>query len=288
MKSMTGFGHADTERDGMAVTVDVRSYNNRFLDLSVSLPSYLTVLEPRVRETLSGRVERGKVEVIVRVTEHAAQGSIVVDEALARSYIHAMKTLSGLLERAEAPSLSHLVKMEGVFRVRREQDEEKTWSLLAPVIEEALDGFERSRVREGGATERDILAQIGVVETELAAAERLAPELERRVRENLRARLTELVGDRYDETRLLTETAQTMARFDVNEELKRMRAHLQGFRETAAGNGGCGRMLDFICQELHREINTLGSKSVMLEIDQAVLRMKEALEKIREQVRNVE
>ncbi len=285
---MTGFGHAETDLDGMLATADVRSYNNRFLELSVLLPSYLAVLEPRVREMLSGRVERGKVEVIVRITEHTEQGTIVVDEALARSYIEAMKSLSAMLGSGEGPHLAQLVRMEGVFRVRKERDQERLWEIVHGILSEALRGFEVGRVREGRHTEVDILNQIGVVEAELQRTEGLAPALESKIREGLRVRLQELVGDRYDETRLLAETAQVLTRFDVNEELKRMRAHLEGFRASVAKGGACGRMLDFICQELHREINTLGSKSLMLEVDQCVLRMKDALEKIREQVRNVE
>ncbi len=288
MKSMTGFGHAETEGEGLLATVDIRSYNNRFLELFVQLPSYLSPLEPRVRRLLSGRVERGKVEVIVRVAELAERGTIVVDEALARSYIRAMRELSALLGTGEKPHLAHLVRMEGMFKIRKEREEERFWLIIEGLVEQALGGFEEARVREGEHTRADLLKQLAVVERELAVAAALAPALETKIREGLRARLAELVGERYEESRLLAETAQTLARFDVNEELKRMNAHVGAFRGSADSGGACGRMLDFVCQELHREINTLGSKSVMLELDQSVLRMKDALEKIREQVRNVE
>jgi uncharacterized protein (TIGR00255 family) len=288
VKSMTGFGHAEADDEALLASVDIRSYNNRFLELSVQLPSYLSVLEPRVRGLLTGRVERGKVEVIVRISELAERGTIVVDQALASSYVRAMQDLSTLLGTGERPHLAHLVRMEGIFKVRKERDEERFWSLVKRMVEQALAGFEESRNREGAHTHADIAEQISIVERELAAAASLAPALETRIREGLRARLAELVGDQYEESRLLAETAQQLARFDVNEELKRMGAHLAAFRGAADSGGACGRMLDFVCQELHREINTLGSKSVMLELDQCVLRMKEALEKIREQVRNVE
>ena len=141
MRSMTGFGHAEAEREGMLVTADVRSYNNRVLDLTVLLPSYLSALEPRVRALVTGGVERGKVEVAVRVTEYAEQGTIVVDEALARSYLQAMNDLSKHLDKPEKPTLAHLVRMEGVFRVRRDRDEERTWEGIRPVLTEALTIF---------------------------------------------------------------------------------------------------------------------------------------------------
>ena len=285
---MTGFGHAELERDGLLATVDVRSYNNRFLDLSVQLPSYLAVLEPRVREVIGGRVERGKVEVIVRFSEYAEQGDIVVDRPLAASYLAALRELAALVGDGEEVHLAQLARMEGILKIRKEHDEGRSWELVRELLEQALAIYEEARVREGRHTEEDILRQLGVVEEELEATARLAPLLETRIREGLRSRLQELVGDKYEESRLLAETAQLLARFDVNEELKRMHAHAESFRRAAGGGGACGRMLDFICQELHREINTLGSKSVMLEVDQSVLRMKEALEKIREQVRNVE
>lgn len=288
MKSMTGFGHAEKESEGLFATVDIRSYNNRFLELSVQLPPYLAVLEPRVRALLAGRVERGKVEVLVRVSELAERGTIVVDSALAASYAQAMRELGELLGTGETPRLAHLVRMDGVFRVKREREEERFWPLVEGLVAQAFAGFEEARSREGAHTLADLLEQLGVVEREMEVAAGLAPTLEQKIREGLRARLTELVGDSFEESRLLTETAGTLARFDVNEELKRMRAHADSFRRSACSEAACGRMLDFICQELHREINTLGSKSVMLELDQSVLRMKEALEKIREQVRNVE
>lgn len=288
MKSMTGFGHAEADDKTLLATVDIRSYNNRFLELSVQLPSYLSVLEPRVRGLLSGRVERGKVEVVVRITDLAERGTIVVDEALASSYVRAMQDLSLLLGTGEKPHLAHLVRMEGVFKIRKEREEERYWPLVERMIGQAFAGFEESRVREGAHTHADIAEQVAVVERELATASTLAPALETKIREGLRARLAEMVGDRYEESRLLAETAQLLARFDVNEELKRMNAHLTAFRSSADSGAACGRMLDFVCQELHREINTLGSKSVMLELDGCVLRMKDALEKIREQVRNVE
>jgi uncharacterized protein (TIGR00255 family) len=288
VKSMTGFGHAECEADGLFASVDIRSYNNRFLELSVQLPSYLSVLEPRVRELLAGRVERGKVEVLVRITEYAERGSIVVDEPLAASYVRAMRELAELLGNGETPHLAHLVRMEGVFKLRKDREEDRYWGPVRSLVEQALVGFEEARVREGAHTEADILEQLGAIERELDAIALLAPALETRIREGLRARLAELVGDRYEESRLLTETAQMLSRFDINEELKRMRAHVDAFRRATSSGEPCGRMLDFVCQELHREINTIGSKSVMLEVDQASLRTKDALEKIREQVRNVE
>jgi uncharacterized protein (TIGR00255 family) len=285
---MTGFGHAETERDGVLVTADVRSYNNRYLELSVMLPSHLSVLEPRVREMLAGCVERGKVEVVVRITEFAETGTIVVDEALARSYIQAMESLAYILGSGERPHLTHLARMEGIFLVRRRRDQDKVWEIVRVVLSEALAGFAETRSREGTYTEADLLRQIATVEAEIAHTETLAPLWETKIREGLRSRLQDLLGERYDEPRLIGETAQMLLRFDVNEELKRMGAHVDAFRAAVARGGACGRMLDFICQELHREINTLGSKSLLLEVDQSVLRMKDALEKIREQVRNVE
>jgi uncharacterized protein (TIGR00255 family) len=288
VKSMTGFGHAEGESQGLLATVDIRSYNNRFLELSVQLPPYLAVLEPGVRALLAGRVERGKVDVIVRVSELAERGTIVVDAALAGSYAQAMRELAALLGTGETPRLAHLVKMEGVFKLRKEREEESYRPLIEGLVGQAFAGFEAARAREGAHTLEDLLAQLAVVEREIGVASSLAPTLEAKIREGLRARLADLVGDAFDESRLLTETAGMLARFDVNEELKRMRAHADSFKASAGSGAACGRMLDFVCQELHREINTLGSKSVMLELDQSVLRMKDALEKIREQVRNVE
>jgi uncharacterized protein (TIGR00255 family) len=160
--------------------------------------------------------------------------------------------------------------------------------VLEGLLGRTFQEFDRTRAQEGEATQRDVLAILAAFEAQLTLIEGLAPQLEERLKNDLRARFQEVLGDTVEEARLLTETAVLLARSDIHEELVRIRAHLASFRSTVAEGGAVGKKLDFLCQELGREVNTIGAKNALPEVDAAVVTLKDALEKIREQVRNVE
>jgi uncharacterized protein (TIGR00255 family) len=159
---------------------------------------------------------------------------------------------------------------------------------LEPLLAQAFAAFEESRRREGAATEADILGHIGNIERSLERIAACVPELERSIKENLRARFQEVLGSAVDENRILSETAVLLMKYTISEELARLRSHLVEFKEETARNGAPGKKLDFLSQEINREINTIGSKSPIIEVSRAVVDMKDALENVREQLRNVE
>lgn len=288
MKSMTGYGHGEKIDERLSVSVELKSYNNRFLDVFVNLPPFLSALEPRVRDFVSERCQRGKVEVSIRAKELQGAVSVSVDENAAAAYYQAIKGLSAKLGLEEVPRLSSILALEGVMQTEKTRDPERFWQAVEPQLAAAFGLFEAARVREGKATEADILSHIGKIEASLSLVSGHVPALEASIKENLRTRFREVLGDAADENRVLAETAVLLMKYTISEELSRLKTHLAEFREEVARNPAPGKKLDFLCQEINREINTIGSKSPVLEVSRAVVEMKDALENVREQLRNVE
>lgn len=288
MISMTGFGHGEHRDDRVQMVLEVRSYNNRFLELSINLPYSIKQLEPRVREYLAARIQRGKVEFYLSLTELEDSSDVVVDHARVRTYMAALEELRRIAGIRERPSLAHLMGLEGVLKTVSRKDPEALWALVTPLLEKVLAEFSASRAAEGKKTEQDIRRCAVDIRERIAVIEAKVPEIETRIKTGLRERFQELLGDGVDESRVLAETAVQLMRGDINEEIQRTKAHLESLHEAVGMNGPQGKRLDFVCQEIGREINTIGSKSMLIEIDQAVIAVKDSLEKIREQIRNVE
>jgi uncharacterized protein (TIGR00255 family) len=288
MKSMTGFGVGEHRDEKRQLSMTLKSYNNRFLDLFVYLPPALSELEPRIRRYLSERVNRGRVELYVKSVEMGETPRISLDRGAVRAYAQVLRELAREAGIRERPRLSHLLKLEGVIRSEAGTDLQELWAVIQGLLERTFLEFDQTRAREGEVTRRDVLAILAGFEAQLTRIEGLAPLLEERLKNDLRARFREVLGDSVEESRLLTETAVLLARSDIHEELVRVRAHLGSFRSAVDEAGAVGKKLDFLCQELGREVNTIGAKNALAEVDAAVVALKDALEKIREQVRNVE
>jgi uncharacterized protein (TIGR00255 family) len=268
--------------------VEIKGYNNRFLDISLHLPYWLSSLEGGIRKHLGSRFARGKMDVNIRLKEENAQVFVSVNENAAMIYKTAIEKLANTLDLGEKPNLQTLLGLEGVLEVEKSRDTEKYWVYIEPVFQAAADQFEAERVREGKHTEADILLYIAILEENTKTVGFHVPALEAAIKENLRERFTDLLGERLDESRILAETAVLLIKYSISEELARLSAHLLEFRNEIERNPSPGKKLDFLCQEINREVNTIGSKTPMLEVSRAVIEMKNALESIREQLRNVE
>ena len=288
MKSMTGFGYTEYQDSGIQASVLLKSYNNKYLDIFVNLPSIISGLEPEIRTFLSSRIERGRVEVSIKLRELEEDITVLLDESTARSYIEALGGLAGLAGMEREKLLPGLLQIEGILKAQRNRDTEYYWTLLEPRLEEAFGRYEDSRIKEGATARVDIEGSAAVIREGLADVRAHAGELETKIKENLANRFQEVLGNEIDENRILSETAVMLVKYDINEEIVRLTGHLDSLEDTLSGPGPVGKKLDFICQELNREINTIGSKSVILKINQAVIEMKDAVEKMREQLRNVE
>jgi uncharacterized protein (TIGR00255 family) len=288
MKSMTGYACQELRNDQLSLSVEIKGYNSRFLDLFVYLPPFLSALEPWIREYISSRFRRGKIEVGIRLKERNGDVSVSVNHQAAKVYYEKISALAKELGLREKPSLSLILGMEGVLEIEKNRDDERNRSFIEPLIEKAADQFEAERVREGRHTQDDILSHITLLEESATLVASHSPALETSIKDNLRSRFTELLGDQIDESRVLSETAVLLMKYTISEELSRLGAHLAEFRAETERNPSPGKKLDFLCQEINREINTIGSKTPILEVSRAVVDMKNALENIREQLRNIE
>ncbi len=288
MISMTGYAYREFQDEYLQLVLELKSYNNRYLDIGISSPPFLSPIEPAIRAYLKERINRGKVEVAIRIKELQENVSVHVDTNAALEYGKALESLVETLKLEEGPRLSHFLRLEGIFKPLKDRDIEWMEKIIMAELGEAFIEYNGTRRLEGEATARDIFQQVEVLEQNVSIVESHAEQLEQYIRGELTRHFKELVGETYDENRILSETAVLLMKYSIGEETVRIRSHLDQFRSLMVQKGGVGKKLDFICQELNREINTIGSKSTIVEINRAVVEAKDALEKIREQLRNVE
>lgn len=291
---MTGYGKGIAEGDLYRVQVELRSVNGKHLDLIVRLPKNLLELEDVVRDEVRSRLQRGRVEAFIQVEPLVAQLKAPrINAVLARYYWQDLQQLHLSLPGSEPPRLEHLLRMPGLFESPDESHDVKQLGLtLRQATQTALEQLVGMRSQEGSALARDILERVGAIEKDAAlVAERqnaVQEELAGKLKQKIQTLLQDLGGD-LDENRLLQEVAYMLDRMDINEELVRLQSHLGQIRDLISGDGAAeGRRLDFLTQELHREVNTIGSKTNDLGISQAVVRMKNEIGKLKEQVQNIE
>lgn len=290
MNSMTGFGRAEARGGGVAVTVELKSVNNRFRDINMRCPRELAALEPRIAGLVKARFSRGRIEVYVRRVATAGNTKIQLNEDLAQEVLDALQDWSGRVQGVDSKvSLEFLANIPGVL-VAGERDADPTaeWSVVEMAVEGAIDHMVSMRRDEGEALKRDLEGYLkemqALLERVMAHSDGIANRLELRLME----RLNRLIGDRVDESRLAQEAAIQADKADIAEELTRLASHFDQFDAALEQDGPVGRRLDFLTQEMNREINTIGSKAVEAEVSNLVVEMKSILERMREQVSNVE
>jgi uncharacterized protein (TIGR00255 family) len=294
MKSMTGFSSVEKQfEDGRSVSVEIKSYNNRFLEMYINLSPHLCALEPRIRALINERCRRGKIEITIREKKRGSLFSVRVNTEVLGSYLGAIKEITPLIQNdtrlEQTIPLGVLLNFEGVLELdRNEVDINEEWAGIKDIFEETFFKFETERVREGKHTQENILHHLAVLEKSGETIASFVPALEQSIKETIQKRFAELCETKIDENRVLAETAILLMKWTISEELSRLNSHLGEFRAEIARNESPGKKLDFLCQEINREVNTIGSKSQIPEVSRLVVTMKEALENIREQLRNVE
>lgn len=292
VRSMTGFGRAEVSRGAIVVTVEARSVNHRHLDVALRLPRALAPLELDARRLVQSRLERGRVDVAVQLALQAGQtpSRVKLDVDLARDYLAQARALAAAVDVGGQPDLPWLLERPGVLRLEEaEATPSEPWPALADALGLALDELVARRAAEGERLANELRTLHGELATLVSTLAARAPAAVGRREERLRERLRGLLGETaLDEARILTEAAVWADKTDVTEELTRLRAHLAEFTLLLDKGGPVGRALDFLLQELHREVNTVGSKADDLEMSQAMLAAKGVLERVREQVQNLE
>ena len=288
MISMTGYGYREYRDDRVELLTEIKSYNNRYLDITVNTPPFLSPLEPVIKDFVRERVTRGRVDVTLRVKELEEDITVHVDDKTVSEYAEALRRIAEAAGLQDEPRISHFLRLEGVLNQVKNRDLEWFEGIVMNQLSSSYEDFAEAKRKEGEATKKDILALVETVEHNLGRIESHARTLDEKIRETLETRFRELVGESMDENRLYQETAVMLVKYGIDEETVRMRSHIVQFRELLDEVTGVGKKLDFVCQELNREINTIGSKSTVSEINRSVVEVKDALEKIREQLRNVE
>ncbi len=287
--SMTGFGQGAAAAGESAFKVEIRAVNNRFREIIVKLPRSLLALEEPLKKLVAERIARGRLEVFVRLEGEPPWRRLRVNLALARQYLDALDELKEELGLAGEPELELVAGFREVIGLSDETPEvEAVWPVLAEAAEKALDGLLAMRRSEGERLTTDILERIEAIEAVVGRIEKAAPELTAAAQERIRERVESLIDQEIDPDRLAQETAILADKSDVTEELVRLRSHLDQFRTIMDQGGSIGRKLDFLAQEILRELNTIGSKSADADISREIIEAKAEQEKIREQIQNIE
>ena len=291
IKSMTGYGGAKGEVNAIAVTAELKSVNNRYLDVSVRLPKSCLFAEEAVRSAVAETVSRGKVDVFITVdTSQAEQTVIRVNENLAEAYLKAVRGTAEKYDLDGSISALSLVRFPEVLSTdKSDTDRDTAAEAIISVLKKALEEFDAMRAREGRKLEEDILGKLAGLETMIAQIEERSPQTVAEYREKLLARMKDVLADTsVEEGRILQEAAIYADKVAVDEEMVRLKSHIAQFRLLLEAGSPVGRKLDFLVQEMNREANTTGSKCSDSQIAKIVIDMKAELEKIREQIQNME
>ncbi|EMA6341236.1 YicC/YloC family endoribonuclease [Bacillus cytotoxicus] len=290
ISSMTGFGRAKVEKDAFQITVEMKSVNHRFLEMNIRLPKQMMVFEDKIRKIIAEKVRRGRIEVSISIAgEGLVERKLSVNWSLLDQYKSIMEDVKMKFQLQDSITLQQLMTMPEVTAIEEvENVNEQFEHSLYEAVRQAAHMLKTMRDGEGERLHKDIAHRLQEIHNCVDAIIPHAPIVVQRYRERLENRLKEIHSQDLDEQRVLTEVAMFAERSDIHEELVRLQSHLDQFREALELKEPVGRKMDFIVQEMHREINTIGSKANDLTISKYVVEMKNNLEKIREQVQNIE
>lgn len=289
MNSMTGYSYNEELGENYSVSVEIKSVNSRFLDLSINLPSFLGRLESKFKELITSKIQRGKIDIFIRIKENNVPVTISVDEKMAKSYFDAISKVANTIGQTEKDiPLSLIISQEGVLTSQKEIDIDYYWNLILPIFEKAFEDFVVDRKREGENLKNDLLFQLDKIQKASEIFSEWQPKMENAFKESILKKFNEILADKVDEQRVMTEVAALMVKYTINEEIVRLKSHINALTKEIEENPIPGKRIDFICQEMNREINTIGSKNQFIEIAQEVINAKDALENIREQSKNIE
>nr|WP_314770691.1 YicC/YloC family endoribonuclease [uncultured Peptostreptococcus sp.] len=291
-KSMTGFGIGEFKDQYYNLSVECRTINHKYLDINPRIPRKLSFLEDKLRFLIKDHLGRGRVDIFVKFETVTSVGSqLVYDAELAKQYYHILKNIKSDFGLEEPISPVDIAKFPDVVKITEaEDDEEILWNMLSDAANKALENLCNMRIIEGKKLEKDILARADLLERSVCDLEKYTDTIEKEYKDKLYARISELLDDPkvVDEYRLAQEVAIYADKSNITEEIVRFKSHINQLRDTVTADESVGRKMDFLIQEMNREVNTMGSKSSDVSIANLVINMKAELEKIREQVQNIE
>ena len=291
LKSMTGFGRAEVSNDQYRLSVEVKSVNSRFLDLSIKMPKKFNALEAPIRNTVKEYISRGKVDLFITYESFSEKGKALrLDLPLAKEYLESMRTLVNTLGIEDDVKVTHLASLPDVLVLSEEsEDDDALWESLKPSLIGALERFSETRVMEGENLQKDLLGKLSEMEAIVNRIDERSPEIMAAYEARLRAKVSELLeGTGIDEARIVQEVTIYSDKICTDEERVRLHSHIKNMRTKLQNGGLVGRELDFVAQEMNREANTTLSKANDLIVSEDAIGLKTLIEKIREQIQNLE
>ncbi len=291
IRSMTGFGRAQVSVENYNITVEIRSVNHRYFEFYAKIPRTYSFLEEKIKSTISTDVSRGKVELSLQIEATADESVVVtVNEPLARGYVDAISSIAETFSLKDDLTALSIARFSDVLSISKAPvDEDALWSKVEPVVKAALAEFVAMRETEGAKLAEDVLSRADTILENVSYIEARSPETVKQYSEKLLERMRTVLGDtQVDEARLLTEAAIYADKVAVAEETVRLRSHIDQLRKMLQSDVAIGRKLDFLVQEINREANTIGSKAQDVDIARRVIDIKAEVEKIREQIQNIE
>lgn len=288
MRSMTGYAYCDSIVHNTDISCELKSYNSRFLDLTINVPQSMAQLEPFLRKFLTRHIIRGKVDFYLRIKKTHENQSITPNISLARSYYRSVSEIARSLGMEDQVSLDLILRQEGILQMDRTFNADQWRQDLQPVLDLIIEHFNRTRIEEGKALKADMQKMLTTLSQAIEEIETNAAQMEAIFSATLKKRFAELLEHEPDEQRVMQEIAVLLVKYTINEEIIRAKAHINALQKEITENETPGRKIDFLCQEINREVNTIGSKNQLTAIGQAVISAKDALENIREQAHNVE
>jgi len=288
MNGMTGYSCKEQYIDNVYVFTEIKSVNSRFLDINVFVPSYLNFLDIKVRDLLKKKLNRGKIDasISIKFTENAYD--IKADLNLAKQYVDNLKKIINKFDLKDDLRLFHLTKYDDVINVERKKDYGKYWNIISNSLLYNLNEVNQMRQKEGESIKKDLLSIIKNISTNVNSIDKNIPKMEKDIYNNSKKKINEILNNNIDENRLMNEVAILISRSCINEEIKRLLSHIDQFKSILKEKDTVGKRLDFLCQEMHREINTVGSKATLVDLTGNVISIKNDIEKMREQIRNAE
>lgn len=286
---MTGYASKEVSNEQFTLYLELKSYNNRYTEIKHNIPGFLSCFEMEMDRRIKKSVKRGSVELSIRLKQLSNNISLSVDTEAIEEYAEAYETIA---KKAQVPftvGLQDYINSEGIINYIHGSDAEPYEESVFSTLDEVLEQFNRSREKEGRALESHIRSLLDSMSTSLQSIGAYSGTIESRLKETLLKKIEDVMGSReYDENRYLQEVALLLVKYSIQEELIRLETHLGAFKQMVKESGPVGKRLDFLCQEMNREINTIGSKSMIVEVNHLVVSMKDDLENIREQIRNIE
>ena len=291
LKSMTGFGRCEIANEQQKITVEMKAVNHRYCDINIKMPKKLSIFEAGMRNLLKKYIQRGKVDVFISYEDYTENNMILkYNEELAAEYIEVLKRMSERFGIENDVRTSSLSRYPDVLSLEEQAvDTDELWSVIESALNQACQQFVETRVVEGENLKNDLISKLDAMLVDVAYIEERSPEILTEHRQRLEAKVRELLGDStIDESRIITETTIFADKICVDEEIVRLRSHIASTRQALIDGGSIGRKLDFIAQEMNREANTILSKANDLEVANHAINLKTEIEKVREQIQNIE